>query len=71
MISNICLVHDLFISTQTPALFPCSKQNSKLCNWLAITRPEESYRLCHVNVCDLETSSGLKKPVKEEEELAS
>jgi hypothetical protein len=29
-----------------------------LCDGL-ITHPEESYRLCRVIVCDLETSSGL------------
>ena len=42
-----------------------------------ITRPEESNRLCCVIVCDQETSrmrrlkpsSGLYKPVEEEEEL--
>jgi hypothetical protein len=44
-----------------------------LCDGL-ITRPEESYRMCRVIVCDLETSrmrrlkpaSGLQKPVEEE-----
>jgi hypothetical protein len=49
-----------------------------LCDGL-ITRPEESYRLCCVIVCDLETSrtrrlkpaSGLWKPVEEEEEEAT
>jgi hypothetical protein len=49
-----------------------------LCDWV-ITRPEESYRLCCVIVCDLETSrmrrlkpaSGLSKPAAaaEEEEV--
>jgi hypothetical protein len=56
-------------------MFVVSFSGRDLCDGL-ITRPEESYRLCCVNVCDLETSrmrrlkpaSGLLKPVKEEEE---
>jgi hypothetical protein len=49
----------------------CVLSGRSLCDG-PITRPEESYRLCRVIVCDLETSrmrrlkpaSGSSKPVK-------
>jgi hypothetical protein len=55
----------------------CVLSGRGLCDGL-ITRPEESYWLCCVIVCDLETSilrrlkpaSGLSKSVKEREETS-
>jgi len=39
----------------------CSELSGRCLCDEPITRPEESYRLCRVNVCDLETSS-MKRP---------